>query len=145
MRGACPEVGCDAITNARRLRAARSRSVLRISLLGLRACRSELSPSVCVTKCCSDTLATYVERTYSHALPENSHLSKPLKQRDFLEAGTHLAAIRDKSFVWHKHGLEISIKSILDHSFRYTKSIDMDLRRTLARIRREQRQETLAQ
>jgi len=33
------------------------------------------------------------------------------------------------------------MKSILDHSFRYTKSIDTDLRKTFARIRREQRQQ----
>lgn len=32
------------------------------------------------------------------------------------------------------------MKSILDHSFRYTKSIDTDIRKTFARIRREQRQ-----
>jgi hypothetical protein len=31
------------------------------------------------------------------------------------------------------------VKSILDRSFRYTKSIDTDLRKTFARIRREQR------
>jgi hypothetical protein len=32
------------------------------------------------------------------------------------------------------------MKSILDRSFRYTKSVDTDLRKTFARIRREQRQ-----
>jgi hypothetical protein len=37
------------------------------------------------------------------------------------------------------------MKSILDHSFRYTSSIDTDLRKTFARIRREQRQQTLSQ
>lgn len=37
------------------------------------------------------------------------------------------------------------MKSILDHSFRYTKSIDTDLRKTFARIRREQRQQARAQ
>jgi hypothetical protein len=31
------------------------------------------------------------------------------------------------------------MKSILDRSFRYTKSVDTDLRKTFARIRREQR------
>jgi hypothetical protein len=30
------------------------------------------------------------------------------------------------------------VKSILDPSFRYTKSIDTDIRKTFARIRREQ-------
>jgi hypothetical protein len=37
------------------------------------------------------------------------------------------------------------MKSILDRSFRYTKSVDTDLRKTFARIRREQRQQALAQ
>lgn len=32
------------------------------------------------------------------------------------------------------------MKSILDPSFRYTKSIDTDLRKTFARVRREQLQ-----
>ena len=32
------------------------------------------------------------------------------------------------------------MKSILDPSFRYTKSVDTDLRKTFARIRREQKQ-----
>ena len=32
------------------------------------------------------------------------------------------------------------MKSILDRSFRYTPSIETDLRKTFARIRREQRQ-----
>jgi hypothetical protein len=31
------------------------------------------------------------------------------------------------------------MKSILDPSFRYTKSVDTDLKRTFARIRRDQR------
>ncbi len=33
------------------------------------------------------------------------------------------------------------MKSILDPSFRYTKSIDTDLRKTFARIRREQQKQ----
>jgi len=37
------------------------------------------------------------------------------------------------------------MKSILDQSFHYTKSIDTDLRKTFARIRREQRQQARAQ
>jgi len=32
------------------------------------------------------------------------------------------------------------MKSILDPTFRYTKSIDTDIRKTFARIRREQKQ-----
>jgi hypothetical protein len=33
------------------------------------------------------------------------------------------------------------MKSILDPSFRYTKSVETDLRKTFARIRREQRKQ----
>jgi len=36
------------------------------------------------------------------------------------------------------------MKSILDPSFRYTKSVETDLRKTFARIRREQRKQTKA-
>ena len=34
---------------------------------------------------------------------------------------------------------ETSVKSILDSSFRYTNSVETDLRKTFARIRRQQR------
>jgi len=37
------------------------------------------------------------------------------------------------------------MKSIFDDSFRYTRSTDTDLRKTFARIRREQRQQARAQ
>jgi len=37
------------------------------------------------------------------------------------------------------------VKSILDPSFRYTKSIDTDIRRTFARIRREQQKQSRVQ
>ena len=37
------------------------------------------------------------------------------------------------------------MKSILDDSFRYTSSADTDIRKTFARIRREQRQQARAQ
>jgi hypothetical protein len=36
------------------------------------------------------------------------------------------------------------MKSILDPSFRYTKSIDTDIRKTFARIRREQQKQARA-
>ena len=36
------------------------------------------------------------------------------------------------------------MKSLLDRSFRYTKSVDTDLRNTFARIRREQRRQANA-
>jgi len=37
------------------------------------------------------------------------------------------------------------VKSLLDPSFRYTKSIDTDIRKTFARIRREQQKQARAQ
>ena len=37
------------------------------------------------------------------------------------------------------------MKSILDPSFRYTKSVETDLRKTFARIRRERRKQEQAQ
>jgi hypothetical protein len=37
------------------------------------------------------------------------------------------------------------MKSLLDPSFRYTKSIDTDIRKTFARIRREQQKQARAQ
>jgi hypothetical protein len=37
------------------------------------------------------------------------------------------------------------MKSILDPSFRYTKSVETDLRKTFARVRREQRKQQQAQ
>lgn len=37
------------------------------------------------------------------------------------------------------------MKSILDHSFRYTNSINTDIRKTFARIRREQQRQAGAQ
>jgi hypothetical protein len=35
------------------------------------------------------------------------------------------------------------MKSILDRSFRYTKSIETDIRKTFARVRREQRRQMI--
>ena len=46
-------------------------------------------------------------------------------------------AIRDRGMVPKTWSL--FMKSILDRSFRYTPSVDTDLRKTFARIRREQR------
>ena len=37
------------------------------------------------------------------------------------------------------------MKSLLDPSFRYTRSIDTDIRKTFARIRREQQRQARAQ
>jgi len=37
------------------------------------------------------------------------------------------------------------MKSILDPSFRYTKSVETDLRKTFARVRRELRKQQLGQ
>jgi hypothetical protein len=41
--------------------------------------------------------------------------------------------------------MKTTMKSILDRSFHYTKSIDTDLRKTFARIRREQHQQAQMQ
>jgi hypothetical protein len=37
--------------------------------------------------------------------------------------------------------MEATVKSILDPSFRYTKSVETDLRKTFARVRREMRKQ----
>ncbi len=54
--------------------------------------------------------------------------------------GTPLASSPDigafKTFVRHNIS-EADMKSILDPSFRYTKSVETDLRKTFARVRRE--------
>ena len=44
----------------------------------------------------------------------------------------------------HDNGKELDMKSILDPSFRYTKSVDTDLRKTFARIRREQQKQAVS-
>jgi hypothetical protein len=72
-------------------------------------------------------------------------MPKTMNQHDFLLAGTHLAPITEKNVRITQPHLGASMKSILDDSFRYTKSIDTDLRKTFARIRREQRQQVRAQ
>jgi hypothetical protein len=76
---------------------------------------------------------------------KNSRLFKSLNLRHFAERGTLLAAIKARSFVRHKHGSGTPVKSILDQSFRYTNSVNTDLRKTFARIRREQRQQSQVQ
>ncbi|PYK09221.1 MAG: hypothetical protein DME65_12460 [Verrucomicrobia bacterium] len=78
-------------------------------------------------------------------LQVRAHTRKALNQRDFLRRGTLFAAIEEKTFVSDNHDRGASMKSILDESFRYTKSIDTDLRKTFARIRREQREQARAQ
>ena len=52
---------------------------------------------MCVTRCSGDTLDTYVERPYSPAPSGNSHLSKPLKQRDSSNPERILLLIRYKN------------------------------------------------
>jgi hypothetical protein len=80
-----------------------------------------------------------------HVPKKNGHLPKQLNQRDFIEPGTPLAAIRGQERSYDTNTAQGSqMKSILDHSFRYTRSIDTDLRKTFARIRREQRQQAQA-
>ena len=99
---------------------------------------------VYITTCAGDTAPRLSSDLTITRLQENSCLLKPLNQHDLFEPGTHLAAIRDKDIRMRQHGPEAPMKSILDHSFRYTKSIDTDLRKTFARIRREQRQQARA-
>ena len=43
--------------------------------------------------------------------------------------------------VFHSASVEAPMKSILDPSFRYTKSVETDLRKTFARVRRELRKQ----
>jgi hypothetical protein len=77
---------------------------------------------------------------------ENSLVPKLMNQRDFTLLGTHLASNRDRNVGMTQPRLwDNEMKSILDRSFRYTRSIDTDLRKTFARIRREQRQQAQAQ
>ena len=78
-------------------------------------------------------------------LSKNSHLSKPLNQRDSSNPERILLRIRYENVRMTQTRLRDIMKSILDRSFRYTSSIDTDLGKTFARIRREQRQQTLAQ
>jgi len=80
-----------------------------------------------------------------HVFKKIATCPKPLKQRDFVESGTHLAPIGDKNARTTQPRPRTPMKSILDHSFRYTGSIDTDVRKTFARIRREQRQQARAQ
>ena len=43
--------------------------------------------------------------------------------------------------MFHSTSVEANMKSILDPSFRYTKSVDTNLRKTFARVRRELRKQ----
>ena len=56
-----------------------------------------------------------------------------------MQLGTYLAYINMGCTCLNEQRQETQMKSILDPSFRYTKSVDTDLRKTFARIRREQR------
>jgi len=54
--------------------------------------------------------------------------------------GKHLASIDPAGGVQRGFSsTRATVKSILDSSFRYTNSVETDLRKTFARIRREQR------
>src|SRR5262249_46462604 len=73
-----------------------------------------------------------------------SDSSKWLNRRHFAEPGTPLAALKHCDIlVCHKPSREEFMKSILDPSFRYISSANTDLRKTFARIRREQRKAAL--
>jgi hypothetical protein len=79
------------------------------------------------------------------AVEDMAYLPKVLNRHDFVLPGTHLAHVTEKSVRITQPRLGASMKSILDDSFRYTRSIDTDLRKTFARIRREQNQQARAQ
>ena len=54
--------------------------------------------------------------------------------------GKHFASIGSAGGVQRElSATSATVKSILDSSFRYTNSVETDLRKTFARIRREQR------
>lgn len=55
--------------------------------------------------------------------------------------GNASCELEGRQCLYRANNLEAAMKSILDRSFRYTKSVDTDLRKTFARIRREQRQQ----
>ena len=101
--------------------------------------------SVCVTKCSRDQVERMSSGFTVTRSRKHSRLPKSLNLRHFAELGTLLAAIRGRSFVRHKHRSGTPMKSILDQSFRYTSSANTDLRKTFARIRRAQRQQTHVQ
>lgn len=90
-------------------------------------------------------LSVSVERFYDDATQEYRSLRKLLNRRDLFKPGTHLAAVRCDGIRIRQPRLEEPMKSILDQSFRYTKSVDTDLRKTFARVRREQRQQARTQ
>ena len=101
--------------------------------------------SVCVTKCSRDQFERVSSGLTVTRSRKHSRVPKSLNLRHFSERGMLLAAIRARSFVRHKHRSGTPMKSILDQSFRYTSSANTDLRKTFARIRREQRQQTQVQ
>jgi len=88
--------------------------------------------------------AADVERFYGHLPSTEQPSAKATEPTRFLKRGTNLA-IEEKTFVRHNADSGTPMKRIPDSSFRYTRSIDTDLRKTFARIRREQQQQTLRQ
>jgi hypothetical protein len=71
---------------------------------------------------------------------------KRLNLRKLAADGTPFATCRDGARRMRSYFTALSggyMKSILDPSFRYTKSVETDLRKTFARVRRELRKQTL--
>jgi hypothetical protein len=63
-----------------------------------------------------------------------------------LSGGKHFASIAAAGGVQRSvKRRETCVKSILDSSFRYTNSVETDLRKTFARIRRQQRMDQQVQ
>ena len=69
----------------------------------------------------------------------SGHAPKVFLRLHFPRVGTELAYSLREINVRHKKGG--NVKSIFDPSFRYTRSVDTDLRKTFARVRREQRRQ----
>ena len=131
---------CDCLTGERHHRAH-----------SLAACRRNtwhtrwLIHRVCVTTCSRDRPGVSVERPYDHTQPKTGPPVQILEPAAFSPARNTSCNYWSQESSYGTTLLRDLMKSILDHSFRYTKSIDTDLRKTFARIRRELRQQTQGQ
>ena len=106
-----------------------------------RACRNNLSAT-------NQTVDSHAKVSAFFTLPKHwaeGISGKWLNIRNLAGCGTSLASFPDEaawnSDVFHSTSMEVKLKSILDPSFRYTKSVETDLRKTFARVRRELRKQ----
>ena len=103
--------------------------------------KADLAPRCARTACVLQAVqTTFAQRCREILLctvrSESSAHPSYSSNLSFQSAGTRLATLGAAVPVLHS---EVDMKSILDRSFRYTKSVDTDLRKTFARVRREQR------